>query len=107
MRAINWIALLAAVLATSMYSADADTPVKASAAVDLQQVKDNTKEETTIVQNLEKEIQTLTATVEMFNKDVIKEKKVFEKAKIELKMVTAELNEARKRLGAHEGMSLN
>ena len=56
MRAINWIALLAAVLATSMYSADADTPVKASAAVDLQQVKDNTKEETTIVQNLEKEI---------------------------------------------------
>ena len=43
----------------------------------------------------------------MFNKDVIKEKKVLEKAKIELKMVTAELNEARKRLGAHEGMSLN
>uniref|UniRef100_M4C078 Uncharacterized protein n=1 Tax=Hyaloperonospora arabidopsidis (strain Emoy2) TaxID=559515 RepID=M4C078_HYAAE len=102
MRAINWIALLAAVLATSIYIADADAPVKASTTMDTQQVKDNTKEETTAVQNLEKEIGTLTEIVEELKTDVLKEKKAHKKAKIELKVVTGELNEVRERLVARD-----
>uniref|UniRef100_A0AAV1T288 Uncharacterized protein n=1 Tax=Peronospora matthiolae TaxID=2874970 RepID=A0AAV1T288_9STRA len=102
MRVMNWIVLLAAVLATFIYIADADAPVKASTTVNTQQVKDSTEEEVVTVQKLEKEIETLTEIVKELKTDVLKEKKAHKKTKLELKAVTGELNEVRERLDARE-----